>query len=488
MGSFDPQLALPYESLNAFLIVPILLSLLSLFIPKAIQRAFAIAGALFLLALTAYETSLGNGENTIGWLAEFGIQLGFRLDSVSKWFVILSSFVTLIAVFLKGPWYRKYPRLFVSSAFFLAFALNLAFLSTNLITFYVAYEAVFIPMILMVGLWGSQAKAAAILRYFLMSFLGSVLMLVSIFYLIFLYHSQTGQYSAQVFDLIQVAKSVPPGQLNWAFWGFFAAFAIKVPLVPFHGWLKEAYVNAPMPATLYLSGIFSKLGVFGFIRFMLPLFGDQAVQFHGFLMTIAAVSVLYAALLAIQAKNPKELLAYSSISHLGFVMLGVFSLTSGGVGAAILLSVGHTLASVLLFALLHFVQERKEDVSLDHYQGMARKFPVLFFLFFIGVLASVSLPGTVNFIGEFLVLNFSYPVSAPGTIMSALGVILGAVYMLKLYQYLGFGTPAPKAVTHESAATAKDVGLFEIAILLLMVGLIVYLGFQPAIILRGFSA
>lgn len=485
MGSFDPQSPLPYESLNAFLIVPILLSVLSLVIPRAIQRGFAIAGAVFLLALTGYETSLGNGENIIGWLTPFGIQLGFRLDSVSKWFVILSAFVTLIAVYLKGSWYRKYPRLFVSSAFFLAFALNLAFLSTNLITFYVAYEAVFIPMIFMVGLWGAHAKAASVLRFFLMSFLGSILMLVSMFYLIHLYHAQTGQYSAQVFDLIQVSKSLPAKQLCWAFWGFFLAFAIKVPLVPFHGWLKEVYVNAPMPATIYLSGILSKLGVFGFIRFVLPMFGDQTIQYHGILMAVGALSVLYAALLAIQSKNPKELLSYSSISHLGFVMLGVFSLTTGGIGAAVLLSVGHTLASVLLFALLHFVYERKEDATLNHFHGMAAKFPVLFFLFFAGVLASVSLPGTVNFVGEFLVLNFSYPVSAPGTILSALGVILGAVYMLKLYQFLGFGTSSPKSNTD---AAVRDIGFFEIAILALMVGLIVYLGFQPAIILRGFNA
>lgn len=485
MGSFDPQSPLPYESLNVFLIVPIVLSILSLVIPKAIQRGFAIAGAVFLLALTGHETSLGNGENVIGWLGQFGIHLGFRLDSVSKWFVILSAFVTLIAVYLKGSWYRKYPRLFVSSAFFLAFALNLAFLSTNLVTFYVAYEAVFIPMIFMVGLWGTQAKAASVLRFFLMSFLGSILMLVSIFYLIYLYHAQTGQYSAQVFDLIQLSKSVPGKQLVWAFWGFFLAFAIKVPLVPLHGWLKEVYVNAPMPATIYLSGILSKLGVFGFIRFVLPLFGEQTIQFHGFLMTIAATSVLYAALLAIQSKNPKELLSYSSISHLGFVMLGIFSLTTGGIGAAVLLSVGHTLASILLFALLHFVQERKEEVALDHFQGMAAKFPILFFIFFVGVLASVSLPGTVNFVGEFLVLNFSYPVSAPGTVMSGIGVILGAVYMLKLYQFLGFGTPSPKTGTD---VAAKDIGIFEIFLLVLIVGLIVYLGFQPAIILRGFTA
>lgn len=473
------------NSMNVFMVVPLLLAFVSLVVPKGVQRAYAIFGSVLMLVLTVYETSLGQGEQVIPWLNAYGVQLGLRLDSTSKWFLIISSLVTVIAVYIKGSWYRKYPRVFVWSSFFLLFALNLAFLSTNLIAFYFAYEAVFVPMIFMVGIWGSRTKASSVLRFFLMSFVGSILMLVSIFYLVYLYASQTGQYSAQVFDLVQLSKSIAPERLCWAFFGFFLAFAIKVPLVPFHGWLKEVYVNAPMPATIYMSGILSKLGVFGFIRFVLPIFGDQCIQYHGFLVTIAAISVLYAALLAIQAKDPKELLSYSSISHLGFVMLGVFSLTPGGIGASVLLSVGHTLASVLLFALLHFVNERQEELQLDHYYGMARKFPVLFFIFFVGVLASVSLPGTVNFVGEFLVLNFSYPVSALCTILSGVGVILGAVYMLKLYQYLGFGSPSPKAV---SEAQVRDLALNEIFVLGSMIAIIIYFGFQPALILKGFGS
>lgn len=485
MGNFEGSMTLPNESLNVFLVVPLALSLLSILIPKALQRAYAITGSFFFFALSSYEVSKGLGEQTLPWLSSFGIQLGFRLDSVSKWFVILTGLVTFLAVYLKGNWYRKSPRVFVASAFFLAFALNAAFLSTNLITFYFAYEAVFVPIIFMVGIWGTQTKAASVLKFFLMSFLGSILMLVSMFYLIYLYQSQTGQYSAQIFDLVQVSKSIAPQRLCWAFFGFFLAFAIKVPLVPFHGWVRDVYVNAPMPATIFMSGILSKLGVFGFVRFVLPIFWDQAIEYHGMLVAFSAISVLYAALLAIQSKQPKELLAYSSISHLGFVMLGVFSLTNGGVGAAILLSVGHTLASVLLFALLHFVSERKEELTLDRFHGLARRFPMLFVAFFIAVLASVSLPGTVNFVGEFLVLNFSYPVSAPCTVLSGVGVILGAVYMLKLYQYLGFGSPNPKT---GADSVAKDIGVFEIVVLAFMLGLIIYLGFQPAIVLRGFNS
>ncbi|MBS1959261.1 MAG: NADH-quinone oxidoreductase subunit M [Bdellovibrionales bacterium] len=485
MLNFENTMTLANESLNVFMVVPLALCILSFLIPKGLQRAYAIAGAIFFFALSCYEVSQGLGGQTLPWLSQFGIQLGFRLDSVSKWFVVLTGLVTFIAVYLKGNWYRKSPRIFVASSFFMAFALNAAFLSTNLITFYIAYEAVFVPIIFMVGIWGTQTKAASVFKFFLMSFLGSIMMLVSMFYLIYLYQSQTGQYSAQIFDLVQVSKSIAPERLCLAFFGFFLAFAIKVPLVPFHGWVRDAYVNAPMPATIYMSGILSKLGVFGFIRFVLPIFWDQAIQYHGILVTVAAISVLYAALLAIQSKNPRELLSYSSISHLGFVMLGIFSLTSGGVGAAVLLSVAHTLASVVLFMLLHFMSERKEDLTLDRFHGLAPRFPMLFVAFFIAVLASVSLPGTVNFVGEFLVLSFSYPVSALCTVLSSIGVILGTVYMFKFYQYLGFGSPNPKT---GAESVAKDIGVFEISILIFMLGLIIYLGFQPAVILRGFSS
>jgi NADH-quinone oxidoreductase subunit M len=483
MESSNVSTMLEQNMLSVLLWVPLVLSGISLLIPRSIQRGFAITAAFFLSAFTIYQCCLGHAEQTIPWLNGLGIQLGFRLDALSKWFVIFTAITTLVAVTLVGPWYKRYPRLFVSSAFFLAFALNMAFLSTNLIAFYFAYEAVFVPMILMVGIWGTQNKASSVLRFFLVSFLGSILMLVSILYLMSLYHSQTGQYTAQIFDLLQVSKSIDPMQLQWAFFGFFLAFAIKVPMVPFHGWLKEVYVAAPMPATIWMSAILSKLGVFGFIRFVIPMFESQVVQYQSTLVTLATVSVIYAAFLAIQAKQPKELLAYSSISHLGFVMLGVFTLSSGGTGAAVLLSVGHTLASAMLFLILYHVQDRSGPLLLDHYHGLSRSYPVLFTLFFVGVLASVSLPGTVNFVGEFLVLTFAYPVTALGTVLSGLGVVFGAVYMLKLFQRLGFGTAS---VQKNSDVITRDLSAFEVGVVLMMVGLILYLGFQPAVVLRGF--
>lgn len=476
---------LSVEALTIFLWAPLVLAGLSAVLPKGIQRSFAVVASFFLAAMTIFESCQGHGEGTLPWLGALGIDLSFRLDPVSKWFVIGTSIVAVIASSLRGSWYIRSPRLFVSSLFFLVAALNTAFLSTNVIAFYIGYEAVFVPMIFMVGIWGTKAKASSVLRFFLMSFLGSILMLVSMFFLLNLYHQKTGQYSAQIFDLVQVARTHAPESLHWTFWGFFLAFAIKVPLFPFHGWLKEVYVNAPMPATILMSAVLSKLGVFGFIRFVLPLFPDQVQQYQGFLIGAATLSVIYPALLAIQSTSSKSLLAYSSMSHLGFVMLGVFSLRAGGIGAAVLLSLGHTLVSALLFLVTHYIGERQwvdrmGDLDLNQHFGLAKKFPILFTVFFFGVLASVSLPGTVNFVGEFLVLNFAYPVSVLGSVVSGLGVILGAVYMLKLFQRLGLGPVTA------SGTTAADLGLLEILFTVVLIGLIIYLGFQPQVVLRGF--
>jgi NADH-quinone oxidoreductase subunit M len=338
-------------------------------------------------------------------------------------------------------------------------------------------------MIFMVGIWGENQKATSVFRFFLMSFFGSVLMLVSIFYLMNVYHQTTGAWSSQVSDLMTLSHSRSANSLAFAFLGFFLAFAIKVPLVPFHGWLKEVYVNAPMPATIWLSGILSKLGVFGFIRFILPIFPELCVRYQGWLVTLSALSVLYPAFLAIRAQSPKTLLAYSSISHLGFVMLGVSSLKATGVTSAVLLSVGHTLESALLFYLLYQIEERKEGLTLTYPHGLAKRYPTLFVALFLSVMASVSLPGTLNFTGEFLVLLNAYPVSALCTILSGLGVIFGAVYMLKFFQQLGLSKKID--VKEDAGATIRDLCGYDLVLFAAIFAVILYGGFQPAIFLKG---
>ena len=471
-----------YNLLSVLLSLPLAAFAVTWVMPKTIQRMYAIFASIVVLAVSIYvavQTGDSPWEVKLAWVPELGLSLSLKWDSISKWFVVVNALVAVIAMSLRGPWYRKSPRLFTALGFFLVFALNAAFLSQDLIVFYLAYEAVFIPMIFMVGIWGSQAKAAAVLRFFLMSFLGSVLMLVSIFSLIYLFKEQSGQYSSFLPDLIQAASVKGGTALHWCFLGFFLAFAIKVPVFPFHGWLKDVYVNAPMPATIWMSAILSKLGIYGFIRFVNPLFPDVAHFDQGWILLISAISILYAAFLAIRARSPKELLAYSSISHLGFVMLAVYSLVPGGAASAVLLSIGHALVSALLFYGLSLVEERQPIVDLSLNYGLAKAYPVLFTLLFVSVLWAVALPGTLNFMGEFLALFHAYSASVPSVVLGAFGVVFGAVYMLRFYQQLGLGQLSGEQ------KVGKDLGMYDIALMGALILALIYFGFQPMLFLKG---
>ncbi len=473
-----------YSYLSVLIAAPFFLGVLSVLSPKSLQRSYAILGALalflvslFLCSNVLFSTTPGVViDQKISWFPAMGLTLNLRLDSVSVWFVLLNAVVCLLAFSLSGVWNRKFPRLFSFLGFSMTGFLNGAFLCTDLVVFYIFYEAVFVPMILMIGIWGESTKAAAVFKFFLMSLLGSVLMLVSIFYLMSIYHTATGRYSGDLADLITVASKDPNAQ--WCFFGFFLAFAIKVPMVPFHAWLKDAYTMAPMPATLWMSAILSKLGVFGLIRFVLPLFGAPLAEVQPLLLGLCAVSILYPAFLAIRARDPKTLLSYSSISHLGFVLFGVFSLSPGGVAAAVLLSVGHTLVSAGLFYILHLVEVRRGGLRLDTYHGLAKEYPLLFLIFFGFILGGVALPGTANFVGEFLVMISAFQSNPVAVVIGGLGVIFGALYLLRFYQRLGFGE-----VTGESSG--RDIELYDVIVLIGVLFFVIILGFQPLWVMKG---
>lgn len=476
-----------YSTLMVLIIAPFVLGLLSLVAPKALQRPYAIIAALGLLCITLFQGAsilFSNGASepvtqVIPWLPSLGTTLSLKLDHISVWFVLMNAFTGLIAFSLSGNWYRKSPRFFTFLGFALIGLTNGAFLSNDLVFFYIFYESVFIPIIFMVGIWGMEAKATAVFKFFLMSLFGSILMLVSIFYLVSMYHESTGSYSTNINDLIQVAvASKDHYQIMWCFIGFFLAFGIKVPLVPMHAWVKDVYTLAPMPATIWLSAILSKLGVFGFIRFVIPLFTDLGLQYQSGLLWLCAISVLYSGLLALRTNDPKTLLAYSSISHLGFVMIGVFAFKNTGAEAAVLLSFGHTLVSGILFYLLNILESKREKLNLEVPLGLAKHYPILFFLMFIAILAGISLPGTMNFIGEFLVLISAFSGNQVGVAVAGVGVILGAAYLLKFFQQLGLGTPSSKG-------DVKDIGFYDAIVIATLLVIVIFLGLQPVWILKG---
>lgn len=478
-----------YSILWFLVLGPMVLGVASLLAPKALQRAYAIVGAATSFVLTLLITksilftkqSSAAIEQTLSWLPDLGANLVLRLDSVSAWFVFVNAVVFLLVTSLNGVWYRKHAKLYTFLALVWIGLLNGAFLSVNLIFFYLFFEAALIPALFVVGIWGSGAKASATFKFLLMSIAGSILMLVSIFYLVSVHHEVTGKYSANIADLSIIAHMGPKLEMWLCFIGFLVAFLIKLPMVPFHGWLKDVYVSSPMPGTIMMSSVMSKLAAFGFISIMLPLFSEALVEHQGVLMGLASGSVLYAAFLAYKTDDAKTALAYSSISHLGFLALAFFALNQDSVKAVMLLVVGHSLGSALMFGFLHKIEESvgaDVEINLRQHYGLAKRMPALMVLGFVSLLMAVALPGTLNFTGEFVSLWSAFKVSRLSGALAGLGVIFGAAYMFKFYQSLAFGK-----VTE---VNIKANGLsIEIMAMVLIVLMALYFGVQPIWIMKG---
>ncbi len=471
MPAFDnaPQL---------LILIPMLMGLALMLFPARFHQFFAIIAALFYCVLVGKLSvpALMHMDFNLEWafqaLTPLGWAPAFRLDSFSAWFVMLGAVTLLVSVSLGGKWFKDRPRLFTFFSFFLLTALNAAFLSRDLLLFYVFFEAVFIPTFFMMGIWGGEGKATATLRFVIMSLLGSLFMLISIILLGWQSFQRTGSFNLDVIHLTQVLGAFSNTEKTLLFAGFFMAFAIKVPLVPFHSWLPDAYVAAPTPATIWLSAVMSKLGIVGFVRFALPLFQDVALEHRTCLLLWSAFSIIYAAFLAWRQTDMKRMLAYSSVSHLGFVLLGVFSLSEIGTNAAVFLSLAHGITSAALFAMNYFMEQRESAGGMSK---IAPKFSVIAFFL---VLGSVALPGTANFVGEFLVLKASFDVNKWAAGAGALGVIFGAVYMLNFFQHKFFGTPRNKDFKKQ------DIQWIEFLALAPALVLILVLGFNPNLVFR----
>lgn len=476
--------------LFALIIAPFILGLVSLFSPRALQRAYAILGSLtiFLFAFFMSKEILfvkGTGaqiEQTLDWLPYYGVNLELRLNSFSGWMVFLNTSVATLALSLSGLWYRKHSRFFTFLSLSWIGFLNGAFLTTNLVFFYLFFELTLIPALFVIGIWGGNFKASAVLKMIVMSVAGSIGMLVSIFYIMSLHYQATGRFSAQVSDLTSTLAQASPSEVIVCVSGFLLAFLIKLPVFPFHAWLKEVYVTAPMPGTIFMSSIMSKLAAYGLVTFVAPLFQSALNDYRQMLVILTSISIIYAALLAYFQKQPKALLAYSSMSHLGFLALAFFALGEDAVKVITVLSVAHAIGSAGLFSFYHLVEQSVDvpsnEITLDQQFGISKSKPVLAFLGFLSLLMGVALPGTLNFSGEFLSLWAANQVNVPAAMFAGLAVILGAVYLLRFYQSLSFG--------HEVKTKQKAESiLIEIMILAILSGLIIYLGIQPIWIMKG---
>jgi NADH-quinone oxidoreductase subunit M len=422
-------------------------------------------------------------ETRLPWIADWGVYYQIGLDGYNVLLVLLTAFLGPLVVAGAFSAIRKDVKLFYAMVFFIQFAMLGTFLAQDLFLFYVFWETMLIPMFLIIGIWGGERRIYATLKFVLYTAFGSILMLAAVIYLVWSLHETTGVTSFAFADLYGAGLPVDVQTILLA--AFALSFAIKVPMVPLHTWLPDAHVEAPTAGSVILAGVLLKMGTYGFMKLGFPLFPDATLAFTPLIMTLAVVSIVYGACLALVQTDIKKIIAYSSISHLGYVMLGLVSLDLLGIQGAVIQMVSHGLTAAGLFLMVGMIYERCHTRDLAAYGGLAKLLPVYSVFFMILTLASVGLPTTSGFTGEFLVLlgafrsswsQYQAGAGAYPLLMSAVavsGVVLGALYMLWFAQRFLFGK---EKVPH---APVADLNLREKLILAAIVAAVFALGLYP---------
>ncbi len=406
------------------------------------------------------------------WIPAYNINYQLGIDGLSLLLILLTTFLTPLV--LLGSWTYIKNREKEYYLWFLVLEVGMigVFASLDLILFYVFWEAMLIPMYIIIGVWGGPRRIYAAVKFFIYTMFGSLLMLIAIIYLYFAYGSQTGTYT---FDLLKLYNlSLPMSTQVWLFAAFALSFAIKVPIFPFHTWLPDAHVEAPTGGSVILAGVLLKMGTYGYMRLAMPLFPLAANAFLPYIAALAIIGIIYGALVAMMQPDIKKLVAYSSVSHLGFVILGLMALNMQSVDGAVLQMINHGLSTGALFMLVGMIYERRHTRELSEFGGLARTMPVFATIFMIVTLSSIGLPGLNGFVGEFLILIGSYFAHPIYAILAGTGVILGAVYMLRTYQKVFWGK-----ITNKKNEDLKDLSGREIVVMLPILVMIVWIGVYP---------
>jgi len=408
----------------------------------------------------------------VPWIADWGVSYSIGIDGISLLLVLLTTFLTVLCILSSWRAVERMVKEYMIAFLILETGVIGVFCALDLILFYVFWEVTLIPMYLIIGVWGGQRRIYAAIKFFLYTMAGSVLMLVAIIALYFLNGKATGEYT---FDLLKLYQAGLPVQTQYLMFAAFAlAFAIKVPMFPFHTWLPDAHVEAPTAGSVILAGILLKLGTYGFIRFAIPLFPVAAFKAVPIISILALIGIIYGALVSMMQADLKKLVAFSSVSHLGFVMLGMFAFNVQGVEGSVYQMLNHGVSTGALFLIVGMVYERRHTRLIADFGGLSRVMPVFATFFMIVTLSSIALPGTNGFVGEFLILVGTFKANPVYGVLGATGVILAAAYMLWMFQRVMFG-----AITHEENRRLKDLNTREIVTLIPIVVMIVWMGVFP---------
>ncbi len=414
------------------------------------------------------------------WIREYGISFHIGVDGISLLLITLSALLGLLAIISSFKSIKTRYKEYMITLLFLQSGMTGVFAAMDMFLFFIFWEVILIPMFILIALWGGKERVYASIKFFLFTLFGSTLMLISIIYLAYMSSSQFGHISYDFNEIFQL--KIDPGTQLMLFLAFALSFAIKVPLFPFHTWLPDAHTEAPTAGSVILAGVLLKMGTYGFLRFNLPLFHDAAVVMAPYMIALSIVGIIFGALMAMVQPDMKKLVAYSSVSHMGFIMLGIFSMNEEGVSGAVIQMINHGVSTGMLFLLVGMIYDRRHTRLIADYGGIAKTVPVFATFLMIASLSSIGLPGMNGFVGEIMIMIGGFMVKPLYGILAASGVILSAVYMLWMYQRVMFGP-----VTHEENKTLKDLSFREIFILIPLVCLIFWIGIYPKPLMGKFK-
>jgi NADH-quinone oxidoreductase subunit M len=484
--------------LNIVTYIPLLGAVVLLFLPK--QSGAAIRYTATFFAVVDFIASLylwfnfnphGTGaqlfqfRETYTWIPSLGVQYDFGIDGISLLLILLTTFMGIIALVSSYSAIDHRQKEYYILLLLLQTGMIGTFCALDFFLFYVFWEIMLVPMYFIIGIWGGPRKLYAAIKFFLYTLTGSVVMLLSILALYFFndggipFLNIKGLGNAATFSVLQyhnIGHLIPPTLQFWIFVGFFLGFAIKVPMFPFHTWLPDAHVEAPTAGSIILAAVLLKMGTYGFVRFALPILPDATKQLIVPIVVLSIIGIIYGALVSLVQKDMKKLVAYSSVSHLGFVMLGMFALNPMGLKGSVLQMINHGISTGALFLLVGIIYERRHTRMIAEYGGLAKQMPVYATLFLIAALSSMGLPALNGFIGEFTILLGAANRSIVWASFAAVGIVLGAAYLLWLYQRVFWGpldNPANK--------TLLDVNRRELGMLLALVVIMVWMGIKPAV-------
>ncbi len=478
---------------SILLLAPLVGGFFLLFIDKektSLIKYFGLAVTLiaFVISLILYfkfDSSNPNFQfnDKIQWIDNLNISYHVGIDGLSLLLVLLTTFITPLTLISSWSSIQKKVKEFTFFMLILEVGMLGVFVSVDLFLFYIFWEAMLIPMYFIIGIWGGEQRIYASVKFFLYTMFGSLLMLVAIIWLAVYASSSLGHFSTDLVELYSVGPTIQHSIQKYMFLAFAFSFAIKVPLFPLHTWLPDAHVQAPTAGSIILAAVLLKMGTYGLLRFCLPLFPQAAITFAPYISVLAIIGIIYGALVAMVQKDMKKLVAYSSVAHLGFVVLGIFAMNQIAIQGAIIQMVNHGLSTGALFFLVGVIYERTHTREISYYGGIAKIVPVYATALLIASLSSVGLPGLNGFVGEFLILLGSFKSTVLNswwfTIFAASGVIFAAVYLLWMYQRVIFGE-----IKNEKVRTLTDMNKRELLVFVSLLIFIVWIGIYPSTFLK----